>query len=164
MSLANRFPKSQEIVSVYAVGVVVLYAWMFIFTMKDFVNTWSLFLNVADVLSLFAYTTTGAFVESLLVIAVLLFIHFLLPQKITANRFVPYGVILTLSFLGAIMRYYPAIFFVIAFLALALLSEYVQAVRKIIETIADRCIIFLYVYMPLSLVSIIVVVVRNIGA
>lgn len=176
--LANRFPKPQEIISVYAVGVAILYTFTLFAAFNDFSRNWVLYLSITDILSIFAYMITGAFFESLLVITALLFVGFILPPKILQGRFILYGVIMIVTFLGSltlrdgtlvgisdILKNSRMVFtsFAVSTFVFAALGEFFTGIRKIIELIADRCVILLYVYMPLSLISVIVIVFRNIG-
>ena len=178
MLFANRFPKLQEIILVYAVNVVILYTFSLWFSFQDFSRNWILFLDTEDILGVFAYTIVGAFTESLLIIGVLIFIYFLFPPSIAQGRFVLYGTILTITFsLVLILRAgtYASIrnilsnnnmvlaFFIAGTLALSLIAEQIKIVRSALEAFADRCLIFLYVYLPLSLLAVIIVAIRNIG-
>ncbi len=177
MSLLNRFPKREQIISVYAVGVTILYFWAALHAIKDLLSNWSLSLNIVEILSMFAYIMAGTFLESLLLIFTLLFISFILPQKVFAEKFIVRGTILTITFLGSIMYFYTqtsifdvleninkwGIFFTSVTIILMLLGELSQFVSRIIESIADRCIVFLYLYPPLSFISMIIIFARNVS-
>ena len=54
-------------------------------------------------------------------------------------------------------------FFAASSLILSILAEKIKIVRAAIETIADRCTVFLYIYLPLSLLALIVIVIRNLN-
>ncbi len=177
MSLLNRFPKREQIISVYAVGVTILYFWAALNAIKDFISNWSLYLDVYEMLGLFSYIMAGTFLESLLLIFVLLFISFILPQKVFADKFTLRGTILTITFLCSIMYLYQltltfgilenigkwSIFFASFTFMFMLLGELNQFVARIVELIADRCIVFLYIYPPISLISLIFIFVRNVS-
>lgn len=177
MSLLNRLPKRGQIISVYAVGVAILYSWASLHAIKDLLSNWSLYLNVSEILGLFSYIMAGTFLESLLLIFTLLFISFILPQKVFAEKFIVRGTILTITLLCSIMYLYQltltsavlenidkwGIFFISVTFIFMLLGELSQFVARIIESIADRCIIFLYLYMPLSFISMIVIFARNVS-
>lgn len=177
MFLLNRLPKKGQIISVYAVGVTILYFWAILNAIRDLLSNWSLYLSVAEILGLFSYIMAGTFLESLLLISALLFVSFVLPQKIITDKFVVRGSILTITFLGSIIYLYTltlsygvleninkwAVFFVSFTFVLMLLGELSQAVARIVETIANRCIIFLYINLPLSFISIIIIFARNVS-
>lgn len=141
-------------------------------------KNWILYLDIADILGLFAYAIIGAFIESLLMTWFLLFIHLLIPASITRNRFVSYGTILTLTLLtalivrdgsyvgmSALMRnnYWAYTVLTIGTLVLVLAVEYTQKAKSAMEALADRCVIFLYFYMPLTAAAVIIIVMRNLS-
>ncbi|MBI3153687.1 MAG: hypothetical protein HYZ21_16275 [Chloroflexi bacterium] len=177
MALLKRFPKRDQTISVYAVGVAILFSWAIITTFNVVINQWGLYLDITEIFGLFAYIMAGAFVESLLLIASLLLFGFILPQKLFLDKFVLRGTILTITFLGSIMYLYAqtttfevlanintwGIFFAICTVILLLLGEVSQFVARVVETMADRCIVFLYIYLPASFISYIIIFVRNLG-
>jgi hypothetical protein len=178
LSLTNRLPKLREAIAVYAVSVVILYTFSLWFSIQDFSKNWILHLGAMDILGIFSYIIVGAFIESFLVISVLMFIYFLFSPSISQGRFTSYGTIFTITFLLALIlrdNSYVGIghilannnsiftFFIVSSMTLLLLSERLRIVRLTIEAFADRCTVFLYFYLPLSLSAIIVVVIRNIG-
>lgn len=161
---------------VYAVNVVILYTFSLWFSFHDFSRNWILFLDIGDILGVFAYIIIGAFIEALLIIGFLIFVYFLFPPSIAQGRFVLEGTILTISFLLALMLRAETlvgirhilknnnmvfIFFIASALTLSLVAERVKIVRTAIETLADRCVIFLYIYLPLSFLAVVIVAVRN---
>ncbi len=177
MSLLNRFPKWEQIISVYAVGVTILYSWGFLAAIKELIRNWSLYLGVSDLLGMFAYILAGTFLESLLLIFALLLISFILPRIIFADRFILRGTILTITFLSSVIYLYKlmlpyevleninkwSIFFASFTILLMVLGESSQFIARSIESIANRCIVFLYIYLPVSFISIIVILVRNVS-
>ncbi|MBL8103290.1 MAG: hypothetical protein JNM02_12220 [Anaerolineales bacterium] len=177
MSLLKRFPEKGQIVSVYAVGAAILYSWAILKAIQEFAKNWSLHLSVSEILGLFSYTLAGTFFESVLFLAALLLISFILPKKIFANKFVLRGSILTITFLGSIIYLYTQTFtyalldnigewgvsFVSFTFFLMLLGELNEFVARIIQSIADRCTVLLYIYLPVSFISMIVIFIRNVG-
>lgn len=153
---------------VYSVGVVILYTYTIINSIYDF-SGWALFMGVPDITGLFAYAISGAFLESLIFIALLLVLNLILPKKLTAGKFVLHGTILAVTFLGSLLLRYvigteaALKFFAVSLLVFVLLGERFGAVRAVFENIADRCVIFLYVYLPFSFISLLIVIIRNVG-
>lgn len=162
---------------VFAVGVTILYSWSAIVTIRESLFNWILYFNTVDLLNLIAYIMAGAFIESLLLIIILLLVGVILPRKIFIDKFILRGSILTVTFLASTMYYYTqtplgealvdlykwGVFFVVSSTALLLIAENIPVVRNAIELIADRCLVFLYIYLPISFISIIVIIIRNIG-
>ncbi|MBE0670164.1 MAG: hypothetical protein IH588_06230 [Anaerolineales bacterium] len=174
--MLKRFPKIGQILPVYAVGVTTVFSWAIITTVKEIFSNWSLYFGVADILSLFAYVMVGAFLESLLLIFFLLMIGFVLPRKIFLDKFVLRGTVLIISFLVTIMYYYTqtpmgealentsklGIFFILT-LILMTLGESIPIVDKFVNSMANRFVIFLYIYLPVSFISILTIIFRNLG-
>jgi len=163
------------------VGVAILYSWTLYHAFKAYSTNWSMFLSVGDVLSLFAYMLVGNFLESLLLIGALLALSFLLPRNFLTEKFTTRGSILTLTFLGSIMAFYLQLshnlvldavledigkwiqMFTISAIVILAAGDWIKELGRLIETIADRCIVFLYLYLPVTLLSVIVILLRNIN-
>lgn len=177
MSLLKRFPEKGQMVSVYAVGATILYSWAFFNAIQEFAKNWSLHLNISEILGLFSYTMAGTFLESVLFFLVLLLISFILPKKIFSDKFILRGTILTITFLGSIIYLYTqtftyglldnigkwGVFFASFTFLLILLGEVNEFAARVIQSIADRCTVFLYVYLPISFISMIVIFIRNVS-
>lgn len=177
MSMLNRLPQSGQIIPVYAVGATILYSWAVLNAIKDMLSNWSLYLNISEIFGLFSYTMAGTFFESLVFISFLLIISFLLPKKLFTDKFIVRGSILTVTFLGSIIYLYTqtftyqvlenigtwAVFFLCVTLPLLLLGERCEVAARFIKLVADRCIIFLYIYLPISFISAIVILARNVS-
>jgi hypothetical protein len=174
ISLANRFPKKEQIIPVYAVGVTILYSWS-LFTAVD--SSWLLFFNIIDIFKLFTYILAGAFLESLILIGSLLFISLFFSKIFLDSKFILYGSILTITFLGSLIYIHSQtwtmgllenidkwikFFFTSTIIAL-FLSEKIKIIQKWILVLADICIVFLYMYIPISIISIIFIFIRNLG-
>lgn len=173
----NRLPNLNQILPVYAVGVTILFTWAAIVTIRSSLFNWVLFFNIQEILILVAYIMAGAFLESLLLITTLTVIGMILPRKLLTEKFVLRGTILTITFLSSIMYYYTqtplgeslvdvykwGMFFAISTVGLLLAAEYIKIIIKGVELIADRAIVFLIIYLPIAIISIIVIIVRNLG-
>lgn len=175
MNLTGRFPKREHILHVYALVVTLLYSWTIFTSLEDFTTNWGLFLGLTDILGITAYILAGAFLESLLLLAVLLLIAFILPKKIFAEKFVLLGSILAITLIGSLIYLYTQTLtygildhtadWAKAFLGgsavLVMAGEAVPFFRKTIELLAERCIAFLYFYIPVSILSILFILARN---
>jgi hypothetical protein len=176
LAIFNRFPKKKEIAPVYAVIVIMIYGWT-IFRFNYFVPGWLYFLNLGEVMSIFAYSMVTNFLESLIVLSGVLAVGFVLPMKWFLDAFIARGASLSIFMLVLMMyvadqfkdkNYYPSdiVRWLPAILILMGLVVYllgrVQVTRKAIEFFSDRAIIFLYITIPVSILSLIVVLVKNI--
>ena len=172
---SSRFPSLQENIQVYAVAATPLYAWSILWLFWQ-VPSWLNYLTVGEILPIFAYALATNLFESLLILAGLNLLCFLLPQNWFHEWFVARSLLLVLPGLGYLMYFassfgkeadYPIgllrwspVVFILFFIASLFLSR-VFAVRNVAEVIADRLVIFLYLTAPLSLLSLMIVIVRN---
>ena len=115
--------------------------------------------------------------ESILVLLAPLFMSIILPQKWFHDRFVTKGTLLVVLGLGYLMYFnnhlqyqipfpvglvtwMPAI--VIAIIVLVFLIDRFRFLDRVLDEVSSRLLIFLYISIPVSLVSLLVVLIRNI--
>jgi hypothetical protein len=174
--LSKRIPKWGQILPVYAVIVQIIYIWTILWFF------WKLpsllyHLNVGEILAALSYVLATNLLESLIVLCAPIFMSILLPTKWFHDLFVVRGTALIVPGLGYLMyiadhfqsrNEYPAIFFKgwsvsLAFAVLftfVFIAAKVTFLRKTIEFLADRAVIFLYIFLPLSLISIVTILFR----
>ncbi len=174
MAIYNRFPKQKEIAPVYAVIVLMVYGWT-ILKFNYHLPGWLYFLNLGEITSVFAYSMVTNLLESLFVLFGVVAIAVILPKKWFSDAFVARGAGLSILILALMMytasqfrtldyypseivRWLPAILVLIA--VIAYLLGRANFTRRILELFADRAVIFLYITIPLSLVSLVVVLFR----
>ena len=138
---------------------------------------WFFYLNFGEIAILYAYVSVTNFLESLLVFCIPLGLSFILPKQWFRDKFVSRGASLVLLGLGYLMLVayqfktrddYPGVLLKLwsVTLALVVISLLVFAVEKIpfikkaIEFIAEQSTIFLFIYIPLSLISLLIVLPR----
>jgi hypothetical protein len=173
----RRFPTLSAILPVYAVIAVPIYGWTITSWLWK-LPSWLNFLTPGEITAIFFYAILTAFVESLLICILLLLLCFLLPSQLFRDRFVVRGtwltIGLTVSILGngiwrGMTRFTYAeisltvwsMLSLILIIVLTFLSTKVRFMTLIADWISDRLMIFLYLLIPLSILSILVVVVRN---
>jgi hypothetical protein len=176
MSLKSRLPALDAIIPVYAVISFMVYGWtLVVFLWK--VPSWMMFLTLGEMLSVFAYSMTSALLESLAALAILLFASVLLPARWMRDVFVTRGSVVAFFALGSIMLFMVRLsvigyavlnyLFQCTWIALALtlllafLAARLRFVVRAVAWISDRLIVFLFLLLPISLVSVIVVIYRN---
>ncbi|RJP51072.1 MAG: hypothetical protein C4583_09785 [Anaerolineaceae bacterium] len=174
--LKSRLPALDAILPVFAVISFLVYGWtLVVFLWK--VPSWMMFLTFGEILSVFAYSMTSAFLESLAALAILLLASMLLPARWMREVFVTRGSVAALFGLGSIMLYmyrlsvtgyavlhdlFPWTWIALALsLLLTFLAPRLRFVIRSVAWISDRLIVFLFLLLPISLVSVIVVIVRN---
>jgi hypothetical protein len=176
LDIFRRFPGQKEIAAVYAVIVLMIYGWT-ILKFNYNLPGWLYFLNVGEISSVFAYSMVTNLLESLLVLLGVIAAGVLLPKKWFSDAFIARGASLSILVLGLMMyiasqfitkEYYPAEIIrwapiiLIGIGLIVYLIGRIPPVRKALEFFADRAIIFLYVTIPVSIVSLIAVLAQNI--
>jgi hypothetical protein len=139
--------------------------------------SWLLSLALGEIVSIFAYVMLSALAESLTLLVFLLVLAWLLPAKLYRDKFLVKSVWFTISSLGltGILFYASGKFhfFLVAHfhlwfsasillsLLFAFWSSRVSSLGRSALWLADRFSVFLFVTTPLSIISLIVVALRN---
>jgi len=176
MSMLARVPRLRQIWPVYAVVVLMIYSWTLLWFFWK-LSGWLIYLRLDEILTIFAYSSAVNFIESLIVLLGLVAVSVILPQKWFYDHFVTRGTILVLVGLGYLMYVasrmqtidgFPEsliLRFTIPVILLAVLvilaADRFAALRSVFEELANRATIFLYIFLPISLVSLLVVIFRN---
>ena len=178
--LLQRLPNRQAILQVYAVIAVMFSAW----TITAFLwklSAWLLVLNIGEIFTVFSYSMVANLVESLIVLSLLLVICALLPASVLRDDFVVRGTILSLGLIGSLMAFVKfdmefgfssglkllrgPLSVLLLMIILLVLPERLRLARFLhsaIRWISDRMIVFLYILMPLFIVVLTYVIIRNI--
>jgi hypothetical protein len=173
--MLKRLPRLPDVVSVYAVIASMLFAWSLLLFFW-YMTSWLHFMNFGDLFAVFCYVMASSFFESLAFLLFLLLINFLLPLKYFRDEFVARGTSIALCVIGLIMIQFgvhnsvvSTIFFsrnliglILTTVAFSFLSAKIRFVRRALIWLSDRLIVFLYIIIPLSLLSLIVIIVRNV--
>lgn len=174
--MRERLPEFQSIIQVYAVIAVMLAGW----TITAFLwklSAWLLFLNLGEIFTIFAYAMAANFIESLLIMLVLLATCFLLPTSALRNDFAVRGTILSIGLIGSLMVLVGSqmqfgiesgFLLLLGPLLVLLLTAFVlqrscqfQRVRSMATWFSDRVVVFLLILAPLFAIASIYVIFRN---
>jgi len=175
--LFSKLPGRQATLNVYAVIVFLVYSWTLYASFWK-VPSWLFFLNAGQILSIYAYSFVVDWVESVLLLSGVILINFLLPSLWWKEKFLARSISFIIIFLGSIIlrlhlyrdpdlreefvltqkTWWLFTSLILGF-GIWLLPKMTVWVRAL-EAFADRCLIFLYIYLPLSIVSIVVIIVR----
>jgi hypothetical protein len=176
LSITEKIPKLHDIVPVYAVIVMIIYPW----ALARFfwrLPSWLYFSSIGEIAIIFAYMIVVNLIESILVLLAPLLLSVILPKKWFYDRFIPKGILLVLLGLAYFMYFAsqlqyqtpfpvelvswtPAI--AIAILGLVFLIDRFRFLDRILAELSSRLPIFLYIAIPVSLVALLVVLIRNI--
>jgi len=176
-NLITRLPERRSILGVYATAVFLVYSWTLLASFWK-VPSWMFFLRISDILSVYAYSFVIDFAESLLLLGLVLFVGVLLPKRWWNAQFTAKGALWIIVLMVSIMlRLYTnrspdrwedfvhnqgiwwGTTFLLAFTLNFLVSRF-NWIRKGLEGLADRLVVFLYIYLPLTIVAIVVVFAR----
>ena len=176
-SLLRRFPAFNQILPVFAVIAFFAYG-RTLFTFAFKFPAWLLFQPLGEILSNLAYGLAYNLYESLEILLAFLVICFILPARFFKDSFVVRGTWLAVTLLGSVLLYFkfyssigPDFLDYIYLwtgvtLPLAVLVAYlggrISFLQKAALWFSDRVIIFVYLLVPASIISIVVVIVRNI--
>ena len=170
-------PEKRNIVTVLAVAMFLVYTWT-LFTSFWKLPSWLFFLQVGEILSIYAYAFVVNFVESILLLLLVLAPAVLLPRPLWTDTFISKALTLILILLGSATLHislyrtpdtrpifvHGQLLWWVVTLLLALLLTWmagrVNWIRTGLENIADRFVVFIYIYLPLTALAFIVVVAR----
>ncbi len=177
MSIKSRFPKLPQILAVYAVGAIFIYTWTMLWFFWK-LPSWLFYLNLGEIFTSLAYALTVNLFESVLAVLLPILLAFVLPRKWFLETFTARGATL----LASLLTYTAYVLYrfpvkeepplhlmttrtpqvLIATALLVFLAGRLPFLRKLIESLADRAIVLLYLFIPASLISALVVLIRNI--
>lgn len=175
--MLKRLPSKRDIPPVLAVIVVIVYGWsIVVFLWK--IPSWILFLRLDEIAVIFAYMLVTSLLGSIVFIALLLFFCMLLPLKYFRENFSTQGALVSLTLLGSLsvfinrysktgadfLKYGPIWLFatILCTFLFAYAGTKFHFLRDITFWITDRLVVFLYFIAPLSVLSLIVVIARNV--
>jgi len=175
--LKNRFPRLQQILAIYGLISLIIYCWTLIWFFWK-LPSWEYFMTAGEIAIVLAYAMATNFLESLTVLLMPLFLCAVLPAKWFKDFFLSRGSALVILGLGYIMyislhitsnddsyptnivRLIPVIGLLI--LILSFMAGRISLLRKLSEELADRAIIFAYIFLPVGFISLLVVIAKNI--
>jgi hypothetical protein len=176
-SLKDRLPDTQQIFAVYGMTALLIHGWTLIWLFWK-LPSWEHFLTFGEISAVFAYSMTTDLLESLVIMLALLSFCMVLPGNWFKDVFLARASLVVILGLGYMMyiashissnhdsyptglvRLIPV--FGILILALSVFLGRISFTRNLIENLADRATIFSYIFLPLGLTSLLVVIARNI--
>jgi len=167
-----RLPEAEKIYAVYGVIVTLIYGWsVYRFIWK--LPSWLKFLVPGEIVTVAFYTLVNDLGESLLILAVLLGIAFILPGKWLREPFIfrgglsmllVLGLFLGLAYFNFTLQQVSAywIWALVGIVSLHILFGKIRFLQTGVEKLVNATSVFLYLTVPLSLLSLLVVILRNI--
>jgi len=173
-ALRNKIPPFHEILALYATIVFLIYGWATI-TFFWKVPSWLYFLSLEEIAGILSYTFASSLLECTIILFIFLFASLVLPSKWLYNKFAVRGslmvyaltfwvVLFTLNSLIQLPTTGDVITFSIGVLLTSvlamILADRISVVQRLIITVGNRLTVFLYLWLPLSLIAILVIVLR----
>ena len=176
--MRTRLPAFQSVLQVYAVIAAMFAAW----TMTAFLwrlSSWLLVLNLGEIFIVFSYGMAANFLESLIILFILLAASALFPANLLRDDFVVRGTILAMGIIAAMMAFTgshtrfgseaglkllipPLVVLLLMAFLLSLLPT-LPFVRSAAIWFSDRVVIFLFILLPLFVILSSYVIVRIIS-
>lgn len=174
MAIYNRIPKLAQIAALYALIVFTVYSWTLLWFFWK-VPGWLYYLSIGEIITSLGYSLATNFLESLVALAIPVFLAIILPKSWFYDLFVARGAALMLPGLGYMMyvafqfqskldypsevlNLYPVVFGLL--LILTFLVGRIRFLSKSLEFLGNQATIFLYFSIPVSLLSILVIIIR----
>ena len=147
------------------------------------VPSWLYYLNLSDILVLVAYILLFALIESILLLGFVILLSICLPNRVFKNKFIAQGSMVVgtvcvaavsvqrrLGLLNELKSWqiivFPLVFvffvFIVAAFFAKLLDHYTK-LQSLLQGLVDRVTVFTYFYVPLSVLSLFVVIFRNVA-
>jgi hypothetical protein len=170
----NKIPPLHSVSSFYATIVFLLYGWTsFVFLWK--LPGWLYFLNFEEIAVIGAYILVTSLFQSLVVLFLFLFASLVLPSRWLSSKFLVRASILIYSFTFWValfdLKYGNELPTRADLLAVAvgfpltvglgsLLTNKISFIKTFLNALADRLVVFLYLWIPLSVIAVIIVILR----
>jgi len=174
-ALIERFPSTAKLNSTFALILLVIHTWsvwQFLYRLPSYL----MYLDLLNLLAVFAYYMAFAFVESIILLVLFGMIAIILPKNWYADHFeaVNLPIVLgmavsaakyqqqignTYSGISSILTWFGFTFLIV--LSLALIFGIIGPLRKLSGKVMERISIMSYLYIPIGLFSLLVVVFRN---
>lgn len=175
--MLRRLPQARDILPVYAVIVTIVFSWSILaFIWK--LPSWISFLNLGEILSISSYMLSVDLLESLFWLAVMLIIGMLLPSTALRDHFAVRGTIisfLSLSSLALFINRYAeweeallnySVLWMVGTILISILMAYLSSRISSLASgalwVGERLTVFVFLYIPLAVISLLAVVIRNI--
>ena len=178
--LTTKLPSRNDALTVLSVILFIVFSWALYRTFW-WVPSWLEYLSVWSILIIFAYVMAFALFESLVILAMLILLCLLLPRKIFKDQFILQGSTLSLLLgVGAFLiqrnvnviyrlkleqtLLYPLLILVAVILLMFITSflfKRIQPLARLTQATAERMTIFAYIYVPMGLIGLLVVIFRN---
>lgn len=166
-----------ELAPVYGIISLFVYSWTIVWFFWK-LNGWLVYLNLGEIGMILIYALATNLLESLFVLSVPVLIGMVLPAPWYLDRFIArstawllpglsYLVFAAYQFEGR-SKFHQSLIIQVGLPVLILMMIFIfasikwQRASRLLENIADRATIYIFVFLPLSVLSLMIVILRNI--
>jgi len=178
--ILTRLPTKQDSLAVFSFFVFFIYTWA-LYRMAWYLPSWLYSLNLGNILIILAYVLAYCLFESLAMMAFLLFLSIIIPTRFFGERFMAQGSsVAALVSIGAVFAQrkigliynldhmvlilfsvaIPLLFLLLIFSSYLIFNKF-RILANWVNALAERMTVFAFVYVPLSIIGLVVVLVRN---
>ncbi len=173
--IRKRFPRRSDVIAVLAVAVFACFTWALIGFFNK-LSSFILYFTPGEIGNIFAFLMAFALLESLAAAGVLVLLSGILPSNWLKEGFAFKGFVILLVatatailFQHALKDYFPSLGTLLAYsliplLLIALLLWFLNPrprLQNILLSVQDRILIMLFVYLPIGVIGLLVVMARN---
>jgi len=165
--VAARCPKKEQIIPVFAWVSFLSFTWT-LYQFAYYLPSWTLNFSSIGIFSILSYSVMFDLMEALLMTLALVVVSMILPPGWVSRRFPAQGFVIVVTMLSLILagngeEKGPLLqfLFVAAGVITNILVIRVEKLNKYLENLVGRFVVFLYLYIPLSVIGTILVLVRN---
>jgi hypothetical protein len=179
--ISDRLPSRGQSLPIFSLIVFIVFTWT-LYNLLYQIPSWLFYMNIWNLLAVTAYVLSFALIESTLIMALVLLSCMLFPARYFKNKFTAQGSlqVLLLSAMAFALReniqsfpkldQWVMLVIPVAVLSVLAISVIVfswifdrfQILVRLLTAVTDRMVIFTYLYIPAGLVSLVVVLMRNI--
>jgi hypothetical protein len=179
-SFKAKLPSRQEALVVFSVIVFIVFSWT-LYRVFWWVPSWLEYLSVWNILIIVAYVLAFALFESLTMMGLIVILGLLFPKQTFKDQFIVQGsaISATLGVIAFLVQRkvsliyklelwqtlaYPTLILIGAVILVPMLSfifKRFNLLSRLALAAAERMTIFAYLYVPLGLIGVLVVVARN---
>jgi hypothetical protein len=176
-NIKKIFPDGRDIFLVLGIILFAVHSWSirtFLYSFPSFI----LYMNIGQITGVFAYMMAFAFLESLLITGILIIVSTVLPRAwyrsaFTSNGFLTIliGAALAINIRMSLGNRYPGIeslygkvlFSALILIISILITHFIRPLQKALVFIAEQISVMAYIYIPVGILSLIVVFIRNVS-
>ena len=178
--IRSKLPNINEVLPVFSLILFLLFSWI-LYRLFWHTPSWLYYLKIKNIAIIYSYALSYALFESLIFILFIIFLSLILPVQIFKSNFIAQGSAVVIYICTAailvqrkmrviyLLDLWELIVFPIVFLisifAFILITNFIfkrfKQLSKWVEIVAERISVFLYIYIPVSIIGAAVVFIRN---